>query len=233
MSERAERLTTKLKKEFGSIPEWEAEFTQSCLQAGDSDWDITRKYHLTVHDYNKNRPLARVLHRMCKEEIGECQEITEEMIWKWFALDNWTDLQVKAKYRQEFDKAQPEVRRAKKLLAEMRRDLGDCHLVGDTHVREWMKHDLREDHIRRKYEDYMREARLANRAAVLRYRLEDEVPGNFAVSDAELLERCRDNPDDNALADAYSFKFDTDQGGTVGEDAGGVQEDTAEEGKSE
>ncbi|KAI4942784.1 hypothetical protein J4E91_009703 [Alternaria rosae] len=206
MTGRAKRLTTKLKKEFGSIPEREAEFTQTCLQAGDSEWDVTRKYHLTVHDYNKNRPLARVLHRMCKGEIGECQEITEEMIWKWLALDTWTDLQVKAKYQQEFNKAQPEVRRAKKLLAEMRRDLGDCHMVGELKIHGYVKLNLTEKFIRTKYRGYIERAKAIRRAEALQYRLGDEVSRELNVSVSELLVHFNNNLEDDDIVDDYKSK---------------------------
>jgi len=218
MSDTAEQLTNQLRQDFGDLPQWKTASTRQYMDNGGTEWSITIKYHKMAYEYHKLRLLARTVHRMCKTQIGKHPSITEGMIKKWLAEDDWTDAQVRMEYKRQFDEAQLKKRDAKKLLCEMRRDYGDCHLVGDMHVRKWMKQDLREDQIRRNYERYMREAPLANRVEALRYRLEDEVPGKFVVSDAELLKRCRDNPKDDAIVDAYWYEFAATEEEAKGED---------------
>ena len=227
MSETAEQLTNQLRKGLGNLPQWKTETTRECLDNGDTQWSITIKYHKMAYEYHKLRLLARTVHRMCKKQIGKHPSITEGMIKKWLAEDDWTDAQVRTEYQRQFDEAQLKKRNAKKLLCEMRRNYGDCHLVVDTHVRKWMKQGLGEGEIKRKYQQCIGEAPLANRAAALRCRLKDEVPGNFVVSDVELLKKCRDNPDDNAIVDAYWFEFAAAEEEAKGED--GVQEETLQE----
>ena len=233
MSDAAKALTTKLRNELGNLPPWKVATTQEYMDKGETTWLIKRKYCDQAAEYNQFRPLARSVHRQCRREIGKFPDITVDVIKGWIAEKYWDDTEVKAEYQRQFYKAHPEIRRAKKLLAELRRDLGDCHLVDEQNVLKWVKKNLTDESVEDKYRSALGRAGTFNRAAALRYRLEDEMPGNFVVSDAELLERCRDNPDDNAIADAYSFKSDADQGETVGEDVGGVQEKAAEEGKSE
>jgi hypothetical protein len=205
MSDRAEKLTTKLRKEFGTAPVWNTTSTKTCLDQNDSEWNITRMYCLAIHDYSRYQPLARMLHRMCKKEIGKHPDITEDMIKRWLALDYKTDVQVRAEYQRLFDKARPEVRRSKKLLVEMRRDLGDCHMVGELHVLRWLENGLTEGDIKGKYKGAIERASLITRAEALRYRLEDEVRHKPAPSVPELLKRIRDNSDvdDNAIVNEH------------------------------
>ncbi|KAI4609859.1 uncharacterized protein J4E87_010976 [Alternaria ethzedia] len=229
MSDKAEQLTNQLRQDLGNLPQWETTSTRECLDNGDTQWSITIKYHKMAYEYHKLRLLARTVHRLCKTQIGKHPDITEGMIKKWLAEDGWTDAEVRTEYQRQFDEAQLQKRHVKKLLCEMRRDYGDCHLVRDTHVRKWKKEGLEEDQIRGKYQEYMSKAPLANRVAALRYRLEIEVSDKLVISNAVLLEECRGNLDDLAIVDAYSFKFDAAQKGTVGEDVGGVQEGATEE----
>ncbi|KAI4925293.1 hypothetical protein J4E85_007171 [Alternaria conjuncta] len=230
MSDIAEQLTNQLRQDLGNLPQWKTETTRECLDNGDALWSITIKYHETAYEYHKLRLLARTVHQLCKTQIGKHPDITEGMIKNWLAEDKWTDAQVRKEYQRQFDEAQLKKRHVKKLLCEMRRDYGDCHLVRDTHVRKWKKEGLEEDQIRVKYQEYMSKAPLANRVAALRYRLQIEVSDKLVISNAVLLEKCRDNPDDLAIVDACSVQFDTARGEAAGEDAGGVQEGAAEEG---
>ncbi|KAI4647267.1 uncharacterized protein J4E79_010419 [Alternaria viburni] len=230
MSDIAEQLTNQLRQDLGNLPQWKTETTRECLDNGDTQWSITIKYHEKAYEYHKLRLLARTVHRLCKTQIGKHPDITEGMIKNWLTEDNWTDDQVRTEYQRQFDEAQLKKRHVKKLLCEMRRDYGDCHLVRDTHVREWKKQGLEEDQIRGEYQQYMSKAPLANRVAALRYRLQIEVSDKLVISNAVLQKECRDNPDDLAIVDAISVQFDTARGEAAGEDAGGVQEGAAEEG---
>ncbi|CAG5139739.1 uncharacterized protein ALTATR162_LOCUS556 [Alternaria atra] len=203
MSERAEQLTKKLRKEFGDVPPWKTASTQTRLDEGDSEWSITRRYYERAHDYDKFLPLARMLHRKLKKEIGQCPAITEYKIREWLALEYWTDTQVKIEYRLEFDKARPEVRRAKKLLVEMRRDLGDCHMVGDLKILGWIEYGLTDKHIKDKYQGFIVRANLVSRAEALQYRLGDEVSRRLNVSVPELLKHFDDNLDEDQIVEDY------------------------------
>ena len=149
MSDKAEQLTNQLRQDLGNLPQWETTSTREYLDNGDTEWSITIKYHEMVHENIKSRSLARTVHRMCKRQIGKHPSITEDMIKKWLAEDDWTDARVRAEYQRQFDDAQLPKRNANKLLCEMRRDYGDCHWVSDTHVRKWMKRGLTEDRMRK------------------------------------------------------------------------------------
>jgi hypothetical protein len=205
MSDRAEKLTTKLEKEFGTAPVWETTSTKICLDQSNSEWNITRMYCLAIHGYNRYQPLARMLHRACKKEIGKHPDITEDMIRRWLALDYKSDVQVRAEYQRLFDEARPEVRRSKKLLVEMRRDLGDCHMVGELHVLRWLENGLIEGDIKGKYKGAIERASLITRAEALQYRLEDEVRHKPAPSVLELLKRFRESSDvdDDAIVNEH------------------------------
>ncbi|KAI4619933.1 hypothetical protein J4E80_004457 [Alternaria sp. BMP 0032] len=199
MSDRAERLMTKLKKEFGSIPLWETALVQTRFEAGDSEWDITRKYYQHVHDYSYYRPLARMLHRRCKKEIGEFPSITEDMVRKWILLKYWSDVEVMAEYQRQFDEAKPEERRAKKLLAEMRRDFGHCTTVNEVKILRWMEGNLTDEMVKEKYKADIEQSKLVSRAKALQYRLGDEVSRELSVSVPDLLKQFKDNLTDGDI----------------------------------
>ncbi|CAN9081771.1 unnamed protein product [Alternaria alternata] len=76
---------------------------------------------------------------MCKKDIGELPEISLGTIKGWIARDRLNGFEIKARYQQLFDEKQPNVRKAKKLLAELRRDEGDCRMVGELRVRGWIE----------------------------------------------------------------------------------------------
>ncbi|KAI4620795.1 hypothetical protein J4E83_005156 [Alternaria metachromatica] len=226
MSDAAKALTIKLRNELGNLPPWKIATTQECMDKGETTWLIKKKYCGQAAEYNQFRPLARSVHRQCRREIGKFPDITVDVIKGWIAEKYWDDTEVKAEYQRQFYKAHPEIRRAKKLLAELRRDLGDCHLVDEQNVLKWVKKNLTDKRVEDKYRSALDRAGPLNRAEALRYRLEDEGSDELVVSNAVILEECRDNSNDTAVVDAILMKFDAGQG----EDAGGVQEEGAQEG---
>ncbi|KAI4656632.1 uncharacterized protein J4E78_006522 [Alternaria triticimaculans] len=230
MSDAAKILTTKLRKELGNLPIWKVATTQECMDKGETTWLIKRKYCSQVDDYNRFRPLARSVHQQCRREIGKFPDVTVDVIKRWIDENYWDDAQVKAEYQRQFHKAHPEIRRAKKLLAELRRDLGDCHLVDEQNVLKWVKKNLTDKRVEDKYRSALDRAGPLNRAEALRYRLEDEGSDELVVSNAVILEECRDNSNDTAVVDAILMKFDVGQGQAAGEDVGGVQEEGTQEG---
>ncbi|CAN9096409.1 unnamed protein product [Alternaria alternata] len=136
---RAESLTNKLRKEFGNVPSWRVSSTQECLDAQYSHWLIRLMYCERANDYNRYGPIARTEYKMCKKDIGELSEISLDTIKGWIARDRLNGFEIKARYQQLFDEKQPNVRKAKKLLAELRRDEGDCRMVGELRVRGWIE----------------------------------------------------------------------------------------------
>jgi hypothetical protein len=203
MSDRAEQLTKKLRKGFGNVPPWKTTLTQTCLDAGDSEWDIKRMYCGMADDYNKFRPLARMVHRVCKKEIGELPGITENKIVDWIMLAHLTDAQIKVEYQLRFDKARPEVRRAKKLLVEMRRDLEDCHVVGELRILRWIEKGLSEEAVKDKYKWSIEEAKPVSRAEALQYRLQDELNHRPVASIPDLQNHFREDLDDDGIVGYY------------------------------
>lgn len=206
MTERAEALTKKLRKEFGNLAPWGTKMTQTCLNENLSEWNIRRLYCQGADDYSKFRTLARSVHRICKKEIGEVPDITEDQIKIWILLDYWTDDQIKVEYQRQFDKAQPNMRRAKKLLVEMRRDHGDCHMVSELRILKWIENGLDEKGVKAiedKYKGCIREAKVISRAEALQYRLQDELDHRPVASVSELRNRFRENLDDDRIVDYY------------------------------
>jgi hypothetical protein len=203
MSDRADVLTEKLRKEFGNVPQWGVASTQMCLDHHDSTWQIKRIYCELADDYNKFRPLARTVHRACKKEIGKLPDVTEDDIKNWILLDCLTDTQIKTIYQLKFDKAEPDMRKAKKLLAAMRRDHGDCHMVGELCVLKWIKNGLDDEAIKGKHQWHIKEAKLFHRAEALRYRLQDELNRREVVSVSEIRNRCREDLNDERIFAHY------------------------------
>ena len=186
MSDAAQILTTKLRKELGNLPTWKVATTQECMDKGETTWLIKRKYCGQAADYNRFRPLARSVHRKCRREIGKFPDITVDVIKRWIDENYWDDAQVKAEYQRQFYKAHPEIRRAKKLLAEMRRNLGDCHLVDEQNVLRWVKKNLTDKRVEAKYKGALDRAGPFNRAEALQYRLQDELNYEAVASLADL-----------------------------------------------
>lgn len=200
---RAESLTKKLRKEFGYVPWWNTSTTQQSLDAHDSHWQIERFYCGWVEDYNRFRPLAKMVHRACKKEIGELPEVTEDVIRKWILVEGMTDTEMKAKYQMIYDEANPNARKAKKLLAELRRDEGGCITVGEVQILRWFERGLDKEAIVPKYKNRIKDATLFSRAEALRYRLQEELESTEVASVPELLGRFREDLDDNAIIRHY------------------------------
>ncbi|RYN71761.1 hypothetical protein AA0117_g9212 [Alternaria alternata] len=200
---RAESLTKKLRKEFGYVPWWKTSTTQQSLDAHDSHWQIKRFYCGWADEYNRFRSLAKMVHRACKKEIGELPEVTEDVIRKWILVDILTDTEIKAKYQLLYDEANPNVRKAKKLLAELRRDEGGCVTVGEVQVLRWFERGLDKEAIVPKYKNRIKDATLSSRAEALRYRLQEELESTEVASVPELLGRFREDLDDNAIVRHY------------------------------
>ncbi|RYO61421.1 hypothetical protein AA0113_g6886 [Alternaria arborescens] len=200
---RAESLTKKLRKEFGYVPSWKVSTTQQSLDAHNSHWQIKRFYCGWADDHNKFRPLAKMVHRACKKEIGELPEVTEDVIRKWILVGILTDTEIKAKYQLLYDEANPNMRKAKKLLAELRRDEGGCITVGEVQVLRWFKRGFDKEAIVPKYKNRIKEAALFNRAEAFRYRLQEELESTEVASIPELLGRFREDLDNNAIIRHY------------------------------
>ncbi|KAG9189097.1 hypothetical protein G6011_05965 [Alternaria panax] len=202
---RAETLTKKLKKEFGHVPSWKVSSTQTLLDGGFYHWNIRRMYCGWADDYNKFRPLAKTLHRACKKDIGAVPGITEDTIKRWISVDILTDREIMAKYQLQFDQDNPKMRLAKKLLAELRRDEGECQKVSELHTLRWVEEGLHEEPeaVREKYRRCIRDAKAISRAYALQYRLQDEPNGRPVASVAELQVRFHENLDDNAIVQYY------------------------------
>ena len=200
---RAESLTKKLRKEFGYVPWWKTSTTQQCLDAHDSHWQIKRFYCGWADEYNRFRPLAKMVHRACKKEIGELPEVTEDVIRKWILVDILTDTEIKTKYQLLYDEANPNVRKAKKLLAELRRDEGGCITVGEVQGLRWFERGLDKEAIVPTYKNRIKDATLSSRAEALRYRLQEELESTEVASVPELLGRFREDLGDNAIIRHY------------------------------
>ncbi|CAN9098306.1 unnamed protein product [Alternaria alternata] len=205
---RAESLTKKLRKEFGYVPAWKVSTTQQCLDAHHTHWLIKRIYCGSADDYNRFRPLAKMVHRACKKEIGELPEVTEDMIKHWISVNVMDDTEIKAKYQLLYDEANPNMRKAKKLLAELRRDEGGCITVGEVQVMRWFERGFDKEAIVPKYKNRIKEATLFSRAEALRFRLQEELKSTEVASVPELLGHFRENLDDNAIIpDKYIREF--------------------------
>ncbi|CAN9168117.1 unnamed protein product [Alternaria alternata] len=113
------------------------------------------------------------------------------------------DTEIKAKYRLLYDEANPNMRKAKKLLAELRRDEGDCITVGEVQVMRWFERGFDKEAIVPKYKNRIKEATLFSRAEALRFRLQEELNSTEVASVPELLGRFRENLDDNAIIRHY------------------------------
>jgi hypothetical protein len=212
---RAESLTKKLRKEFGYVPAWKVSTTQQCLDAHHTHWLIKRIYCGSADDYNRFRPLAKMVHRACKKEIGELPEVTEDVIRKWILVEGMTDTEMKAKYQLLYDEANPNMRKAKKLLAELRRDEGGCITVGEVQVMRWFERGFDKEAIVPKYKNRIKEATLFSRAEALRFRLQEELKSTEVASVPELLGHFRENLDDNAIIRHYQDMISQDPEGGV------------------
>jgi hypothetical protein len=200
----AETLTKKLKRDFGDVPKWDIKMTQACLDAGDPLWNIRRMYCSTADDYNKFRQLARAVHRRCKKNIGKIPHITEDRIKRWIVVDGLTESQIMVDYQREFNKAYPEVRQARKLLAEMRRDLGVCNMISESNVLNSLQRNLGDKQIKENYAWHIAQGKKVTRAEALRYRLEDEVSDTLsALSNCELLKRIGEGLTDVEIVGYY------------------------------
>jgi hypothetical protein len=197
---RAESLTNKLRKEFGNVPSWRVSSTQECLDAQYSHWHIRLMYCERANDYNRYGPIARTEYKMCKKDIGELSEISLDTMKGWVARDRLNGFEIKARYQQLFDEKQPNVRKAKKLLGELRRDEGDCRMVGELRVRGWIENGFDVEVIKQRYRRQMVEAKLFCRAEALRYHLEDELHHSDVASVPDIRDRCRDFDDEQVFA---------------------------------
>jgi hypothetical protein len=203
MTDRAERLTKETRKEFGNCPRWTVASTQTRLEANDSKWDIQRKYYQAHRDYTNCRPLARILHRRCKSEIGKLPAITENMIHEWIFLEYWSDFQVMAEYQEQFDKEYPDVRRAKRVLAELRRDLGHCDTVDEQKIIFWVEKNLTDERMRSSYNIAIEQSKFISRAKALQYRLGDDVSRKLKVSIPEVQNHFRKDLTENDIVKHY------------------------------
>lgn len=203
MTDRATRLLTELKKAFGINPLWDAASIQTRLERNESKWDITRMYYQNMHDYSYYRPLARLLHSRCKREIGKLPTITEEMIRRWILVDYWSDVRVLAEYQKQFDEEYPNVRRAKWILAELRRDLGHCDTVGEPKILFWVENDVAEEKMRENYKAGIEHSKVLGRAKVLQYRLGDDLSRELNVPIPDLLNHFREDLTDDEIVKHY------------------------------
>lgn len=118
-------------------------------------------------------------------------------------MDILTDTEIKAKYQLLYDEANPHMRKAKKLLAELRRDEGGCITVGEVQVLRWFERGFDKEAIVPKYKNRIKNATLFSRAEALRYRLQEELESNEVATVPELLGRFREDLDDNAIVRHY------------------------------
>ncbi|CAI9637359.1 unnamed protein product [Alternaria burnsii] len=197
---RAESLTIKLRKEFGNVPSWKVSSTQERLDAQYSHWLIRLMYCERANDYNRYGPIARTEYKMCKKDIGELSEVSEDTIKRWIGVDHLNGFEIKARYQQLFDDKHPNVRKAKKLLAELRRDEGDCRMVGEMRVQGWIENGFDMEVIKQRYRRQIVEAKLFCRAEALRYRLQDELHHEDVASVPDIRDRCRDLDDEQVFA---------------------------------
>ena len=153
-----------------------------------------------ANDYNRYGPIARTEYKMCKKDIGELSEISLDTMKGWVARDRLNGFEIKARYQRLFDEKQPNVCKAKKLLAELRRDEGDCRMVGELRVRGWIESGFDVEVIKQRYRRQMVEAKLFCRAEALRYHLEDELHHSDVASVPDIRDRCRDFDDEQVFA---------------------------------
>src|SRR4051812_18373071 len=126
LEERANQLTVQLKSEFGVMQSWTTNSTLESLKQGTTDWEITLEYNKMFQRYREYQVLVRVVLKRYREEIGECSIITVNQMGQWIDRYEHNEKELKQKYQQQYNIAQAQERKAKKLLAEIRRDYGEC-----------------------------------------------------------------------------------------------------------
>ncbi|KAL1801664.1 hypothetical protein ACET3X_002006 [Alternaria dauci] len=148
-----------------------------------------------------------MVYRACKKDIGELPDVNTETIKQWIMVDGLIDTEIKAKYQLLYDDTLPNMRKAKKLLAELRRDEGDCHKIGELRALKWIEDKFDMKDIIKSYRYHITEAKLFGRAEALRYRLQDELKCRDVPSILELRILFHNNLNDNAIAAYYLEKI--------------------------